>query len=137
MSRSIAGPMKTRRRTTRTLRIVPLAIALLAAAGCDGEPYVQIFPAPPYPVVHPGDSVQLVGAYVQDHVVFPFASSVQVIYDSQTRPGAFTWESSDPAVATVDQRGMLRARSVGVSEIRVTAEGKRSRPDTVTVIHTP
>ena len=124
-------------RTARAVRIVPLLLAALAAAGCDSEPYVQILPAPPYPVMHPGDSVQLVGAYVQDHVVFPFASSVQFIYDSQTRPEAFTWESSNPTVATVDARGMLRALSVGVSEIRVTAQGKRSRPDTITVIHTP
>ncbi|HEX2079673.1 MAG TPA: Ig-like domain-containing protein [Longimicrobium sp.] len=124
-------------RTARALRSVPLALALLLTPGCDGEPYVLIRPAPPYPLMHPGESVQLVAVYGRGHVVFPFASSFQGIYDSQSRPESFTWRSSTPAVATVDQDGMIRALSVGVSEIRATAEGVRSRPDTVTVIQTP
>jgi hypothetical protein len=117
------------------MRILPLALAALAAAGCDGEPYVRILPAPPYPLVHTGESVQPIGVYARDHAVFPFASSMQVIYDSQSRPEAFGWESSNSAVATVGQDGTLRALAAGVSDIRVTAQGLRSRPDTVTVIH--
>lgn len=126
-----------RTRTARALRILPLALAALAAAGCDGKPYVRILPAPPYPLMHTGESVQLIGVYARDHVFFPFASSVQILYDSQSRPEAFTWESSNPAVAAVEQDGTIRALAAGVSDIRVTAEGLRSGPDTVTVIHTP
>jgi Bacterial Ig-like domain (group 2) len=129
--------MKRRGWKTRALRILPVALAALAAAGCEGEPYVVILPAPPYPVMHRGDSVQLIGAYVRDRAVFPFASSAVYLYDSQARPRAFTWESSGPAVATVDEDGVLRAVGVGVAEIRVSAEGLRSRPDSVTVLHTP
>ena len=81
--------------------------------------------------------MQLTGAYVRDRVVFPFASSVHFLYDSQSRPEAFTWESSDPSVATVDAGGVIRAVGEGVTEIRVSAEGLRSRPDSVTVLHTP
>lgn len=135
MSRWSGRAAKTR--TSRALRILPLALALAAAAGCDGEPYVLIRPAPPYPLLQPGDTVQLVAVYGRDHVVFPFASSIQGIYDSRSRPESFTWRSSNAAAAAVDQRGMIRALSVGVSEIRATAEGVRSRPDTVTVVQVP
>jgi len=49
-------------------------------------------------------------------------------------PGViFTWQSSNTAVATVDQNGLANGISAGTSEIRATGRGVQSPPATLTV----
>src|SRR5688500_9226537 len=56
---------------------------------------------------------------------------------SELEPHRFRWESANPAVADISERGFLRARSVGVALIRVTflgSNGDRSAQFTTPVV---
>ncbi len=49
-------------------------------------------------------------------------------------PGViFSWQSSNPDVATIDQRGQATGQSAGTTEIRVTGRGVTSMPASLTV----
>jgi hypothetical protein len=57
-------------------------------------------------------------------------------YDASNNeiPGViFFWESSNTAVATIDQTGLATSLSAGTTEIRATARGVQSAPATLTV----
>ncbi|HEX3282321.1 MAG TPA: lamin tail domain-containing protein [Pyrinomonadaceae bacterium] len=49
----------------------------------------------------------------------------------------FTWYSSDTAVATIDQTGLVTAASPGTTEIRANGRGLTSAPATLTVAQPP
>jgi hypothetical protein len=57
-------------------------------------------------------------------------------FDKANKPVAgvaFTWRSSNPAVAEVDQTGLVRAKSPGVADITALAAGVVSAPRRLTV----
>jgi alpha-amylase len=45
-----------------------------------------------------------------------------------------TWNSSNPAVASVDANGLVQALAAGQTQITATSEGITSHPVTLTVI---
>ncbi|HEX8493428.1 MAG TPA: Ig-like domain-containing protein [Pyrinomonadaceae bacterium] len=55
--------------------------------------------------------------------------------NNQPIPGVlFTWTSSNPAVATIDQNGLATGVSAGTTQIRASARGVQSAPATLTVV---
>lgn len=95
-------------------------LGLAALGACGSEPYVYIREPEPLRV---GESATLVATYARRVVRFPFASSIEEIYTSTEQPGAFTWVSSDTAVARVDGRGTVSARRAGT--VNVVARANR------------
>ena len=55
------------------------------------------------------------------------------LYDSQNRPEAFTWTTSDASVATVSEAGLITMRGVGEALIGVSTSGM-SAPGRLTII---
>src|SRR5687767_8037283 len=89
---------------TTSLRI--LALVLAACGGATDAPS-RIAIDPPQPRLLVGDELTL---GVRDDAGQP--------YD-----GAVVWTSSNPAVATTSQGGVVNARALGATEIRATARG--------------
>jgi len=54
-------------------------------------------------------------------------------YHGQVEPDSFTFQSSQPAVASVTNQGLVTALQVGQTDIRATSAGVVSRPLRITV----
>src|SRR5262245_24458578 len=52
-----------------------------------------------------------------------FAADGSVVYGLRTSPERFSWTSSDPDVATVDDRGLITSVGEGKATITATVEG--------------
>lgn len=50
------------------------------------------------------------------------------VYSSEDRPEAFTYHSTDPVVASIDDKGQVRALTPGRAELTTTAESFTSSP---------
>src|SRR4051812_37631074 len=84
-------------------------------ASCGGVVAVHVFPPPLCLPMALGDSAYVVAS--ADRSNFPVQA-----YSSVTKPDAFSWSSSDPAVISVNRFGLIHAKSVGVATISATAE---------------
>ncbi len=102
-----------RRRITSSLAV--LALAVLTAAGCDSstgndDSISSLSVNPSAPVMHVGGVQQLVAT--------PATSSGKII-EGRTA----TWNSSNPAVATVDGNGLVTAIAGGTTTVSATLGG--------------
>lgn len=111
-------------------------VVLLSACGGGDEPHAAVAPVAqtpvtptPTPTPTPTTSVKL----------FPGRVALSIGDDGQLlatdAPGALVWTSSDPAVATVDDAGRLKALAKGTTTIRV-ASGTSVASATLTVYRT-
>jgi uncharacterized protein (TIGR03437 family) len=95
----------------------------------DGSPFLS--PAVARVEVTPAAATIFVGQQ-QQFTARAFDSSGNVLSGV-----LFVWQSSNPAVATIDNNGVARGVSEGTTEIRATARGVQSPPAQLTVNFTP
>ena len=110
------------------------ALALcLGVAACE-ETYLVTVTNPrgsaPLPV---GEVVQLEGV-LHKKAFDLFGGGIYFVYASRDRPGEFRWYSSAAGVATVSERGELRALSPGTTMIQAATRGVVSPATPVTVV---
>lgn len=95
----------------------------------DGSPFLS--PAIARIEVSPATASIFVGQQ-QQYTARAFDSSGNVLSGV-----LFIWQSSNPAVATIDQNGNARGVAEGTTQITATARGVQSPPASLTVIFTP
>ena len=111
--------------------ILPLLLlAALALAACGpGRLQMNVSLADAGLVV--GDSVRPQWAVIRTHSG-AFNPSF-FVYDSFGHPERFTWQVTNPAVVSVDDRGMILALAPGTATVTATSRGLTSPPMRVTV----
>ena len=115
--------------------IAPIVIAsAVAVAGCGGTSATS--PAAPFPTV-----TNLRGTLPADLYGYMFLgrsyqfSAIETLSDGTARVAAATWSSSDPAVVTIDNRGLAQAVWAGSVAITASSGGQTwtynamARPD--------
>lgn len=109
----------------------PASLALLVvtggAANCNRSvDHVNVFPQL-CEVIAVGDTVQF-SATADAALGWP-----GILYTSHDRPGKFGWSSSDPNIATVTSRGLVRGIRPGTITIFASTEGVTGKSDVVII----
>jgi len=89
---------------------------LALGADCGEVVAIRVEPVPRCLPLALGDSAYLLAG--ADRSGFPVRA-----YSSVTRPGAFSWSSSNPDVISITRFGLMHARSIGVATVSASAEG--------------
>lgn len=116
-------------RRPHSLALLLLALLAPAAACGPGELKMNVSIADVGLVV--GDSVRPQWAVIRQHSGGLNPSFF--VYDSFGHPDRFRWQVTNPAVVSVDDRGMVLARSPGTATVTATSRGLASPPMRVTV----
>lgn len=126
--RSPVAARAARLHAGRIYRPVSLVLLVVAggAAGCRAVDHVNVFP-PLCEVIAVGDTVQF-SATADAALGWP-----GILYTSQDRPGKFRWSSSDPNLATVTLRGLVRGIRPGTITIFASTEGVTGNSDVVII----
>ena len=125
MGSSAAGQTGCSRMRSPAPRVawIPVCIGITSFAGCGtdklgptGEPVASVTVSPAPATVAPGGSLQL--------------TAVAKSASGTTLPGrAFTWSTSDPAVATVSASGLVTGVALGSATITATSEQRSGTAD--------